>query len=44
MKPIKWDGRERTADRLMNIMLGCTILTWGGARGYPRELFIRSVR
>lgn len=40
MKPIKWDGRERTAERIADIMPGGTISWWGGARGYPREVFI----
>lgn len=44
MKPIIWDGRERTADRLMDIMPGLTISTSGGARGFPRDLWIHTRR
>lgn len=40
MKPIKWDGRERTAERILRIMPAGTISTWGGAPGFPREIFI----
>ena len=44
MKPIRWDGRERTAERLLGVMPGRTISTWGGAPGYPREVFIHTRR
>jgi hypothetical protein len=39
-KPIKWDGRERTAERLADVMPSMTISWWGGAPGHPREVFI----
>lgn len=42
MKPIRWDGRERTAERLADIMPARTISWWGGAPGYPREVFIHT--
>jgi hypothetical protein len=44
MKPIRWDGRERTADRLLDAMPSRTISTWGGAPGFPREIFINDRR
>lgn len=40
MKPIRWDGRELTADRILLAMPAMTISWWGGDPGKPREVFI----
>jgi|ERR1051326_1223206 hypothetical protein len=37
---IKWDGRERTAESILNRAREGTVSTWGGAPGYPREIFL----
>ena len=42
-KSLKWDGREKTADRLL-MFLPAGLASWGGgAKGIPREFFIYSV-
>ena len=42
MRTIKWDGRERTADAILNMLPAGMASYFGGAPGYPRELFISS--
>lgn len=37
---IKWDGRERTVESIMQRARPGTVSTWGGAPGYPREVFL----
>lgn len=44
-KTIKWDGRERTAERILKFVPAGLASWWGGARKPKRvayELFIRS--
>ena len=42
MTPIKWDGRERTAERILWALPDLCCCTWGGAPGIPREVQIRT--
>lgn len=42
MKTIKWDGRERTADAILDLLPPNMASYWGGAPGIPRELFVHA--
>lgn len=35
----KWDGREKTADRILDMLPSGTVSWSGGAPGIPRELY-----
>lgn len=42
MKTIKWNGRTRTADAILDMLPEQTASYWGGAPGHPLELFIHA--